>query len=63
MRIKVREPGRLQRYVVTQGPRNHLLTIRPSGFASELHYPAELFWRAVENGDLEIIHDKPRTAP
>ncbi len=57
MRIKVREVGTTQRYVVTDGPRNHLLTIRRTGFGSELHYPAVLFWRAVSQGILEIIND------
>lgn len=58
MKLKVREVGTTQRYVVTDGPRNHLVTIRRTGYLSELHYPAALFWASVTAGEFEIIKDK-----
>jgi len=43
--------------IVTEGPRNHLLTIRPKGFESVMHVPASLFWKAVEAGHITILSE------
>ena len=59
MRLNIRlAPGMFA--VVSNGPRNHLLTIRRKGFLSELHYPAVLFWREVEAGRITVIKDTAR---
>lgn len=61
MRVKVRlAPGLFA--VVTNGPRNNLVTIRRKGFESELHYPADLFWQAVERHEIVVIKEARKDA-
>lgn len=40
------------RYRVTNGPRNHLLTLRKPGMQTELHYPLSLFDRQLAEGNI-----------
>ncbi len=59
MRLNVRlAPGVFA--IVTNGPRNHLVTVRRKGFLSELHYPAALFWAEVERHEIYIIKEARR---